>query len=127
MQYTKIYWVSRSLTDDFFSGLLTGNFDNVKLHITLMNSRYGVTEDDEEAKRKAFDASNILNEYSDFEFGETVVNNIHLSQIATKGPDGYYQPTTVVPVWDAILYLSFNSLTSKINYYKKSWKFILIL
>ncbi|XP_026487667.2 activating signal cointegrator 1 complex subunit 1 [Vanessa tameamea] len=78
--------------------------DHVKLHVTLLNSKYRGRDKgmDEEAiskqsnKRETFDGSQILSKFSDYDFGTTELNNIHLSQRKSTGPDGYYQSTCVI-------------------------------
>ena len=88
------------------------HLDNVKLHVTLMNSRYRkgeeVGEEDWErsgpvggggaaaaatAARRTFDAKDILTHFSDFDFGEVLVKEVHISQRFSSGPDGFYQAT----------------------------------
>lgn len=78
--------------------------ESVKLHVTLLNSRYRNRssvdgEDEPPTERKArikFDGSDILKKFADYDFGETEVNAIHLSQRKTVGDDGYYQSTCVI-------------------------------
>ncbi|KPJ06475.1 Activating signal cointegrator 1 complex subunit 1 [Papilio machaon] len=77
--------------------------DRVKLHVTLLNSKYKSksTNNDETSTtgrnvKEAFDGSEILNKFVDYDFGVTEITNIHLSQRKTFGADGYYQPTFVV-------------------------------
>lgn len=80
--------------------------DSVKLHVTLMNSRFADSDDAAEKdenidqrdgnKRATFDASKILKTYKDFYFGSLTVNEIHLSQRYSKGSNGYYESTGVL-------------------------------
>ncbi|XP_046961793.1 activating signal cointegrator 1 complex subunit 1 [Vanessa cardui] len=78
--------------------------DNVKLHVTLLNSKYKSRDKgmDEETvsnqinKRETFDGSQILSKFSDYDFGIVELNNIHLSLRKSMGPDGYYQSTCVI-------------------------------
>ncbi|CAK1603017.1 unnamed protein product [Parnassius mnemosyne] len=79
--------------------------DNVKLHVTLMNSKYrnksSLVSDDVRISntqriKETFDGSNILNKFANYDFGVIEINNIHLSQRKTMGSDGYYQPTFVI-------------------------------
>ncbi|XP_034826615.1 activating signal cointegrator 1 complex subunit 1 [Maniola hyperantus] len=82
------------------------NRDNVKMHVTLLNSKFREepretgNEDTNPAKsrthRETFDGSEILSKFTDYDFGVTEFNTIQLSQRSTVGPDGYYQPTCVV-------------------------------
>ncbi|XP_013188828.2 activating signal cointegrator 1 complex subunit 1 isoform X1 [Amyelois transitella] len=81
--------------------------DNVKLHVTLINSKYrggsseAVADETEDSRnyrktRTTFDGSEILNKFADYDFGVTELTDIHLSQRHTMGPNGYYQPTCVI-------------------------------
>ncbi|XP_072936799.1 activating signal cointegrator 1 complex subunit 1 isoform X2 [Epargyreus clarus] len=80
--------------------------DNVKLHVTLLNSKYRGrqrdTGDDETQSRSArksretFDGSQILQKFSDYDFGVMELTDIHLSQRKTMGTDGYYKSTCIM-------------------------------
>lgn len=81
--------------------------DHVKLHVTLMNSKYRVrssTSLNEDAnsklrnsrKRLTFDGSKILETFADYDFGVMEVEEFHLSQMYAKRSDGYYQPSCIV-------------------------------
>ena len=76
--------------------------DNVKMHVTLMNSKYRAEKkglDEESPKRRIrekFDASQILHKFLDYDFGVTELKDIHLSQRNSMGPDGYYQSTCII-------------------------------
>ncbi|CAB3230920.1 unnamed protein product [Arctia plantaginis] len=81
--------------------------DNVKLHVTLMNSKYGNrtsgtnVEDSGSSRnirkpRVTFDGSLVLEKFADFDFGVMELEDIHLSQRHSTGSDGYYQPTCVI-------------------------------
>ncbi|XP_055339530.1 activating signal cointegrator 1 complex subunit 1-like isoform X2 [Paramacrobiotus metropolitanus] len=80
------------------------NRDFVKLHATLMNSRFRkgeeVGEDDAggNMKRKAFDASGILQQFGAFDFGECELAEVHLSQRYSSGEDGFYRPTRMLKI-----------------------------
>ncbi|XP_047516216.1 activating signal cointegrator 1 complex subunit 1 isoform X1 [Pieris napi] len=86
----------------FKKGLMANEFgrDNVKIHVTLLNSKYrGKTiENDSPTKqqRESFDGSEILEKFNDYDFGVMEINNIHLSQRKSLAPDGFYQPTCVI-------------------------------
>ncbi|CAG9784324.1 unnamed protein product [Diatraea saccharalis] len=96
------------LVDHFYkAGYMDREYgrDNVKLHVTLINSKYrsrtstSVNDDVTGSKRQArltFDGSEILNKYADYDFGVTELKEIHLSQRHSMGNDGYYQPTCVI-------------------------------
>ncbi|CAH2066972.1 unnamed protein product, partial [Iphiclides podalirius] len=78
--------------------------DNVKLHVTLMNSKFKYRSSEDEVDKRptrrniweTFDGSEILNKFGDYDFGSAEVNVIHLSQRKTVGADGYYQSTCVI-------------------------------
>ncbi|XP_023943938.2 activating signal cointegrator 1 complex subunit 1 [Bicyclus anynana] len=79
------------------------NRDNVKLHVTLLNSKYRSKKNEKEQnatnsrpQRETFDGSEVLSTFGDFDFGVIEFNDIHLSQRSTVGPDGFYQPTCVI-------------------------------
>ncbi|CAH0725945.1 unnamed protein product, partial [Brenthis ino] len=86
------------------AGLMEKEFgrDSVKMHVTLMNSKYKAEKKDLEEDsprrrpRESFDASQILERFSDYDFGVTQLNDIHLSQRHCMGPDGYYQSTCII-------------------------------
>lgn len=80
--------------------------DNVKLHVTLINSKYrsqstqsSEADDTTQLSRKTretFDGSQILQKYADYDFGVVELKYLHLSQRHTLDLDGYYQPTFVM-------------------------------
>lgn len=97
----------------FFSiltGFMNREFgrDNVKLHVTLINSKYRTHSDSATAdssassarnsrrRRETFDGTEVLKKFADYDFGEAELKDIHLSQRHTVGLDGYYQPTCVI-------------------------------
>lgn len=80
-----------------FVAFVNQQYDNVKLHVTLMNSVYRNTENGNEyVKRKSFDASLILEKYRHFKFGVVALKNVHLSIRFQFGDDKYYKPECVV-------------------------------
>ena len=96
------------------SGLMRREYDRVKLHLTVMNSRFGKKEsfknsnsleamEDFETKKEVgkpetIDARDILKEFEFRYFAETKINEIHLSQLKAgrRTEDNYYYPSTVV-------------------------------
>jgi activating signal cointegrator complex subunit 1 len=94
--------------DDYFAtrGYTHPKNDNVKLHVTLMNSLFRDNDDavekdlprekDRKQQRVTFDASAILNKYKDFFFGEFEISEIHLSQRFSKASNGYYESTGIL-------------------------------
>ena len=91
-------------------GFIQLQHENVKLHVTLMNSRFSDNDDAIEKdevqdlrdgnrnQRKTFDASKILKKYKDFHFGSLTIDEIHLSQRYSKASNGYYESTGVLKV-----------------------------
>ncbi|XP_014253709.1 activating signal cointegrator 1 complex subunit 1 [Cimex lectularius] len=79
---------------DFFGDLAPTKQEprkSVKIHATLMNTVYSSNNED---TKTTFDASNILKLYSDYSFGEAVVDKIDMSIIHTVCPKtGYYNAT----------------------------------
>lgn len=84
-------------------GYIQLKHDNVKLHVTLMNTRFldlddaiDEAQDSRDHKQKTFDASKILQKYKDFYFGTMLINEIHLSQRYSKASNGYYEATAIL-------------------------------
>ena len=103
--------ISNEVAQYFASrGFLQLQHENVKLHVTLMNSRFSdaddaVEKDDSDDQRdknknqrKTFDASKILSKFKDFHFGSFKINEIHLSQRYSKASNGYYEATGVIKI-----------------------------
>lgn len=79
------------------SGYVRKQFENVKLHVTLMNSLFrNHSSSDQEKQRETFDATAILEEYKNYLFGECPFNNVHLSVRFTTDNNQYYKSETVV-------------------------------
>lgn len=76
--------------------------ENVKLHVTLINTKYRKTADDTTIKKKKwpkripFDARKIMEKYKDYHFGECDFDSVHLSLISSKGEDGFYKPLYII-------------------------------
>lgn len=79
----------------YFPAYVNQQYDNVKLHVTLMNSIYR-NSDGESMKRKSFDASFILEKYKNYKFGVVDLKTIHLSIRFQFGDDKYYKPECVI-------------------------------
>ena len=69
------------------SGLGVDDFDRscVKLHMTVMNSRYS------ESNAKSFDAREILKRWGDFKFGTIQCNELVLCAIGTSTTETFYK------------------------------------
>lgn len=81
--------------------------DNVKLHVTLINTKYRKPPSNQTspekrrkkwAKRESFDARSIMEKYKNYHFGECNFDAIHLSLITSKGEDGFYKPLSIIKV-----------------------------
>lgn len=91
-------------------GFIQLQYENVKLHVTLINSRFSDNDDaieKDEApdlrdgnrnQRKTFDASKILKKYKDFHFGSIAIDEINLSQRYSKASNGYYESTGILRI-----------------------------
>ncbi|KAJ8975835.1 hypothetical protein NQ317_001232 [Molorchus minor] len=80
-------------------GLVTRYEENVKLHITLINTKYRKVSDSPRRrwnKRISFDATKIMEKYKEFVFGECCMDSIHLSLMSSTGEDGFYKPLSVI-------------------------------
>lgn len=80
-------------------GMTQKKFDHVKLHVTLMNTRF-LKERAEpwDSSSKSFNATKILEKYGNFNFGRVKVKEIHLSQRHTTGSNGYYEASSMIKV-----------------------------
>lgn len=65
--------------------------ENVKLHVTLINTR-------KSRQHRSFDATKILENYKDFDFGSLVVDEIHVSQLFDTSENGYYKSLGILRV-----------------------------
>ncbi|KAK9888931.1 hypothetical protein WA026_001150 [Henosepilachna vigintioctopunctata] len=88
--------IANAISNLFYEkGFAKENRENVKLHMTLMNTKYRKPKKKDNPsrrwiKRETFDATQIMEKYKDFYFGEAMFNNIHLSLMSCEGEDGYY-------------------------------------
>lgn len=103
--------IANGISEYFSSrGFIKPQHDSVKLHVTLINSRFcdnddAIEKDENQdlrdgnrSQRKTFDASKILKEWKDFYFGSLIVNQIQLSQRYSKATNGYYESTGVIKI-----------------------------
>uniref|UniRef100_A0A6B2EGG3 Putative transcription coactivator complex n=1 Tax=Phlebotomus kandelakii TaxID=1109342 RepID=A0A6B2EGG3_9DIPT len=70
--------------------------DHVKLHMTLVNSRFATKDQEGPKKFVPFNATNILQELKDFSFGTIPLTEIHLSQRSAYDDTGFYKATTTL-------------------------------
>lgn len=71
---------------------------DVRLHCTLINTKFANRAEDETDKKfnSKFNASKILEEFKDFDFGEVELREIHISQMGTTAIDGFYEASSVL-------------------------------
>jgi len=77
-------------------GLTKRQYDSVKLHATVMNTLKRQdnncdTNSTGKAERESFDASNILAEFGDYDFGVYDLAEIQLSVRYSCAANGYYE------------------------------------
>ncbi|EDO29881.1 predicted protein [Nematostella vectensis] len=93
--------LANALMEAFVScGLMRQEYDKVKLHATIMNSKQRATSEPPDSKRRkphgpqqkrvSFDARNIVTHFKDFSFGEYQVDRIHVSQRGVFDSKGHY-------------------------------------
>ena len=81
------------------NGLIQKKYDHVKMHVTLINTRFRdniAMEDDK--TRITFDASKILENFGNFYFGTEDFKEIHLSQRYSTACDGFYEATGMIKI-----------------------------
>lgn len=85
------------------SGLMTRQYDKVKLHVTLMNTLFRKDAGDhgdknDQTERESFDSRGVFEGWGDLKLGEVNVTEIHLSQrrAGRRTKEGYYLPSCVV-------------------------------
>lgn len=94
----KLQLVVDRIVDKFTSaGVMTQEYDRVKLHTTVMNTLFrrdptGAPTQKQKGKveRESFDAYNLIKKFGDYNFGQYTVDRIHLSQKHGTSCDGYY-------------------------------------
>lgn len=76
--------------------------DQVKLHLTLINSLFRQFdtpgEDQQKRSRQSFDGRHILEKYANFEFGTQLLKEIHLSRRFTSTPEGFYAASAIAKI-----------------------------
>lgn len=78
------------------------NPNDVKLHCTLINKGFAKRADegddpaDKYKLRNKFNASKILEEFKDYDFGEIELSEIHISQMGTRGINGFYEASSII-------------------------------
>uniref|UniRef100_F1L794 Activating signal cointegrator 1 complex subunit 1 n=2 Tax=Ascaris TaxID=6251 RepID=F1L794_ASCSU len=68
------------------TGLAPRRAKTVKIHLTLMNTRYLWKK-----RKERMDVEKLLEKYGDFDFGRVVIPSVHISSLmGPKDEDGYY-------------------------------------
>lgn len=82
------------------TGFLKQYNENVKLHVTLMNTKYRKSSNPSSPekrkpywrmRRQPFDARTIMEKYKDYYFGESKFDSLHISYMSSVGEDGFYK------------------------------------
>lgn len=84
-----------------------GQNAEVKLHATLMNTKYSKTnfrEDGSRGQRETFDASVLMESFGQVDFGTVQMKEIQLSCLDEMGDDGYYRSLFSVPLFHPSLF-----------------------
>jgi len=84
-----------------------GAHAEVKLHATLMNTKYSKTnrrEDGSRGERETFDASVLMERFGQIDFGTVQMKEIQLSCLDEMGDDGYYRSLFSMPLFDPSLH-----------------------
>jgi len=79
-----------------------GNHAEVKLHATLMNTKYSKNwrENGSRGERETFDASVLMERFGHVDFGEVQLREIQFSCLDEMGDDGYYRSLYNMPIFD---------------------------
>ncbi|XP_018566384.1 activating signal cointegrator 1 complex subunit 1-like [Anoplophora glabripennis] len=92
-QREKLQEIADKIAEYYYkSGLARRQYDRVKLHVTLMNTRFRNADE----KPETFDARQILAQFRNYCFGSVDFSNIHLSVRFTTGEDNYYEPAMII-------------------------------
>lgn len=76
-----------------------GQHAEVKLHATLMNTKYARSRFEERSsERETFDASVLMERFGQVDFGSVQLKEIHLSALDEMGDDGYYRCMASIPL-----------------------------
>mmetsp|Transcript_146312 Transcript_146312/g.272386 ORF Transcript_146312/g.272386 Transcript_146312/m.272386 type:complete len:372 (+) Transcript_146312:137-1252(+) len=84
-----------------------GNMAEVKLHATLMNTKYSRSnwrEDGTRGERETFDASVLMERFGQVDFGAVALREIQLSCLDAMGNDGYYQSLFSMPLCNPVAF-----------------------
>ncbi|ESO08122.1 hypothetical protein HELRODRAFT_75623 [Helobdella robusta] len=99
---SRLQHISDSITNPLISaGLMTKQYDHVKLHVTLMNTAFrkenvcfnssSSSGRDGFKGRECFDGTKIFEKFRDFYFGSLDLDRVHISRrFSTDNKTGYY-------------------------------------
>jgi len=82
-----------------------GAHAEVKLHATLLNTKYSKTnwrEDGARGDRETFDASVMMEKFGQVDFGEVQLRELQLSCLDEMGDDGYYRSLASLPLFGSL-------------------------
>uniref|UniRef100_A0A336N3L3 CSON010054 protein n=1 Tax=Culicoides sonorensis TaxID=179676 RepID=A0A336N3L3_CULSO len=82
-------------------GMCKKQYDRVKLHATLMNTKFIKSREDSSTKNNkadSFDATQILENYRNFYFGKMQIRELLLSQRHTTGSNNYYETSCMIKI-----------------------------
>lgn len=70
--------------------------------MTLINTRFRKSDEDEGTKKpqthKSFDARDILKKYANYNFGNQIIKEIHLSQRFTTAGNKFYEASAILKI-----------------------------
>lgn len=91
--------IANQIVDLFVAkGLMQRKYDNVKLHVTVINSLFRDGDEDNEKPRTSFDARAIIGDFENYSFGTQMLKEIHLSQRFSSANDGYFMATADIKI-----------------------------
>ncbi|XP_049822818.1 activating signal cointegrator 1 complex subunit 1-like isoform X2 [Aethina tumida] len=103
-QEASLQTIVNNIAEYFYEkGLLKSYSNPVKLHMTVINTKYRQGTPKKGYNRKwqkriPFDATKIMDKYKDFYFGECIFDSVYLCLISTKGDDGFYKPIHAIHI-----------------------------
>uniref|UniRef100_A0A0K2UPE1 Activating signal cointegrator 1 complex subunit 1like [Megachile rotundata] n=2 Tax=Lepeophtheirus salmonis TaxID=72036 RepID=A0A0K2UPE1_LEPSM len=95
----KLQEIADKIVEKFSTmGIITRESDHVKLHMTVMNTKFIFSNDVRNKKRISIDASRILANFDGTDFGKVTLKEIHLSEMghSKKLLKDYYLPSHIV-------------------------------
>lgn len=101
----RLQMIAEELVNKFSKlGFMKKQYDQVKMHITLMNTLFRKDPNDTSAvyergqERESFNASGVLKAFEDYYFSIHTLNSIHLSIRYSTSSDGYYKSAAQVQI-----------------------------